>query len=93
VAAIATASTGEGPRDHIRPPYSELQNYPEKSTDWVQGWRRPFPFEDGDLVPESENFKGGVGSTAKEHAHSSEETEYAFQHELTVVTWGNVSLG
>jgi hypothetical protein len=68
-----------------------LQSYPEESIDRVQGWPRPFPFEDGDLLPESENFKGGVASTAEEHADGSEETEYAFQHELTVVTWRNVA--
>jgi hypothetical protein len=52
---------------------------------------RPFPFEDGDLLPESENFKGGVASTSQEDADGSEETEYAFQHELTVVTCRNVA--
>jgi hypothetical protein len=63
-----------------------LQSDPEKSIDTVQGRTGPFPFEDGDLLPESENFKGGVASTSQEDADGSEETEYAFQHELTVVT-------
>lgn len=68
-----------------------MQSDPEKSIDTVQGWTWPFPFEDGDLLPESENFKGGVASTSQEDAHGSEETEYAFQHELTVVTWRNAA--
>jgi hypothetical protein len=55
-----------------------LQSYPEESIERVQGWTRPFPFEDGDLLPESENFKGGVASTAEEHVDGSEKTEYAF---------------
>jgi hypothetical protein len=70
-----------------------LQSDPEKSIDTVQGRTRPFPFEDGDLLPESGNFKGGVASTSHEDADGSEEIEYAFQHELTVVTCRNERLG
>ena len=40
---------------------------------------------------ESENFKGGVASTSQQDADGSEETEYAFQHELTDDTWRNVA--
>jgi hypothetical protein len=50
-----------------------LQSYPEESIDRVQGWTRPFPFEEGDLLPESENFKGGVASTTEEHADGQRE--------------------
>jgi hypothetical protein len=45
-----------------------LQSDPEKSIDTVQRRTRPFPFEDGDLLPERENFKGGVASTSQEAA-------------------------
>jgi hypothetical protein len=68
-----------------------LQSCPEKPVDRVQGWTRSFPFEDGDLLPKGENFKGGVASAAEEVADGGEETEYAFEHELTVVTWRNVA--
>ncbi len=104
MAEIANASTSEArtmPSDHrlrlhddedVGPSRPQaLQSDPEKSIDTVQGRTRPFPFEDGDLLPESENFKRGVASTSQEDADGSEETEYAFQHELTVVTWRNVA--
>ena len=70
---------------------SVAQSDPEQSIDTVQGRTRPFPVEDGDQLPESENIKGGVASTSQEDADGSEQTVYAFQHELTVVTWRNVA--
>lgn len=54
-----------------------LQSCPEKPIDRVQG-TRPFPFEDGDLLPKGENFKGRVTWAPEEDADRGEETEYVF---------------
>ena len=38
-------------------------------------------FENGDLLPKSENFDGRVASTAKENADHSEDGEDEFRHD------------
>lgn len=35
-------------------------------------WPRPFPFEDCDMLPEGENFEGGVAATAEEVSFKKE---------------------
>ena len=64
-----------------------VENRPEGSIQGVPRWPRPFAFEDGDLLPEGEDFEGSIASTAEEDADGEDE----FEHELTVVTWRNVA--
>jgi len=60
----------------------------------VQGRPRSLALEHGDLLAESHNFQGSIGSGPEESARSSQEAEKELKHELTVVTWRNaISIG
>ena len=47
------------------------------------GQRRPGPlaFEHGDLLPESENFQGGIGATAEERANGCQDCNQEIEHD------------
>jgi hypothetical protein len=60
---------------------------PEQPVTGVQGWPRSLALEDGDLLAESQNFEGSIGSCAKQSAHGSQEADKELKHELTVLTW------
>ena len=72
------AKTGAVPADdrfglhnnqRIFPPGPDAaKSGPEEPVESIQMGTRPFPLEHGDLLPEGENFEGGVAATAKEHA-------------------------
>jgi hypothetical protein len=61
---------------------------PEQPVTGVEGWPRSLALEDGDLLAESQDFQGSIGSYAEESAHRSQEIEQELKHELTVVTYG-----
>ena len=44
-----------------RPPTA--QDRPKEPVQRIQDWPRPFAFEHGDLLSESQNFEGGITST------------------------------
>ena len=50
--------------------------------------RRPraFPFEDGDLLTQCEDFQRSGSATAQEDSDGNEEPEEEVEHETTVVT-------
>ena len=50
-----------------------MEGRPEESVQRVQYWPQPFPLEDGDLLPESEDFEGGVARAAEEDAESGQD--------------------
>jgi hypothetical protein len=72
---------------NIRPsrPYVP-QRGPEETVEAVQGGSRPFSFEHGDLLPQRENFQGGIHTSAEEDADGSQECGDQMEHESTVVT-------
>ena len=53
---------------------------------------RSLAFEHGDLLAESEDFQGGIGSW-EENAEHNQDSKEELQHELTVVTRRNARLG
>ena len=59
---------------------------PEQPVAGIQGWPRSLALEDGELLAESQDFQGSIGSGATESAHGGEEREKEWKHELTVVT-------
>ena len=66
---------------------------PEEPVTGVQRWTRSLALEDGDLLAESQNLQGSIGSGTKESAHGGPEGNKEL-HELTVVTWRNaMSIG
>ena len=71
-----------------------LRTGPEQPVAGIQGWPRSLALEDGELLAESQDFQGSIGSGAKESAHGGEEREKEWKHELTVVTRRNaMSIG
>jgi len=46
---------------------------PEESVQRVQYWPRRFPLEHSDLLPESEDFEGGVAPAAEEDSDGGNE--------------------
>ena len=46
---------------------------PEQPVQGVQLWAWPFPLQHGDLLPEGEDFEGGIASTAEEDSDGDEE--------------------
>src|ERR1700693_1044164 len=44
-----------------------VKDRPEESVQRVPYWPRPFTFEHGDLVSQSEEFEGRIASTARRH--------------------------
>jgi hypothetical protein len=64
---------------------------PEGSVQGVPCWLRPFAFEHGDLLSESQDLQRSVAPTAEEDADHGEDGEDEFRHELTLVTWRNVA--
>jgi hypothetical protein len=62
---------------------------PEQPVTGDQGWPRSLAFEDGNLLAESQDFQGSIGSGPEESAHGGQEGEKELEHELTVVTWRN----
>ena len=59
---------------------------PEQTVQEIQSWPRTLAFENGDLLAKSEDFDGGVASTAEENADHRKDGENEFRHELTLVT-------
>ena len=59
---------------------------PEEPVQPIETGTRPFPFEDGDLLSESQNLHRKVTPTAEEDADDSQDGKDGFDHELTVVT-------
>jgi len=47
------------------------QSGPEEAVEAVQRGSRPLTFEHGDLLPQRENFQGGIQTTAEEDADGS----------------------
>jgi hypothetical protein len=67
---------------------------------WSSGYRqvpgiqlrpRSFTFEYGDLLPEGEDFEGRFAPTPEEDADHGQDGEDEFGHELTLVTWRNLT--
>ena len=44
---------------------------PKQPVDRVQGWPRSLAFEHGELLPQSEDFQGGIASGTEENAEST----------------------
>ena len=59
---------------------------PEEAVEASQRRPRPLAFEHGDLLPESEDFQGGIGATADEHADGCQDCEQEIEHGSTLVT-------
>lgn len=57
------------------------QPNPEQPVPRIQPRPRPFPLEDGDLLPQGQHFQGGVTPTAKEDSHSGQESKCESEHE------------
>ena len=64
---------------------------PEQPVERVQGQTRPFPFQNGDLLSESENLQGVVGTIPEEGGGGSQECEDEIEHESTLVTLRDAS--
>ena len=57
--------------ENVRPSRPQLaQDGPEEAIEPSQR-ARPFPFEDGDLLAQREDFNGGIRATAEENARCS----------------------
>lgn len=46
---------------------------PGESIQGIQFWPRPFSFEHGELLPEGQNFEGGIPSTAEKQSDADNE--------------------
>ena len=66
---------------------------PEEPVETVEGWSRPFSFEDGNLLAKREYLKSGTGARANEDADCGHKCRNQVQHESTVLTSRNVSGG
>jgi hypothetical protein len=52
-------------------------------------WTRPFPLEDGDLLPKNQDLQGGVLATAEEDANGSQKSKDELEHKPYVVACRN----
>ena len=83
------ANDGLGLHDDedVAPPRPRAaQGSPEDSVQPIEVGPGLLPFEDGDLLSESQNFQRKVTPTAEEYAHDSEDRKDGLDQELTVVT-------
>jgi hypothetical protein len=53
---------------------------PEEPVESAQGRAGPFPFEDRDLLSQSENFKGDIAAIPKENTHGGDESGDEYEH-------------
>ena len=60
------------------------QSGPEEPVETVEGWSRPFSFEDGNLLAKREYLKSGTGARANEDADCGQKCRNQVQHESTV---------
>jgi len=68
------------------------QRSPEEPVPGVQFRPRPFAFEHRNLLPEREDFDGGIAPGPEEDTDHGEYGEDEFEHEFPLVTWRNVVL-
>jgi hypothetical protein len=59
---------------------------PEQPVQRIQPRTRPFPFENGHLLPQSEDLQGSIMPTADESSDSGHKSEDEFEHKPSVVT-------
>ena len=73
---------------NIRPSRPQMpQGDPEETIPSAKGWARPLTLEHCDLLPQCEDFKRDVRSTAEEHTDGGEESEDHREHQTVVVTY------
>jgi hypothetical protein len=65
------------------------QDGPKQPVASVQGWPRSFALKDGDLLPESEDFQGGIASGTEENSDCNQQSDEGLDHEVTFLTRPN----
>jgi hypothetical protein len=59
---------------------------PKQPVASIQGWPRSLAFEHGELLAESEDFQGGIGSRTEEYRECTQHSDEELDHEILVVT-------
>ena len=57
------------------------QRNPEQPVPRIQPRTRPFPLEDGDLLPQGQHFQGSVMPATEEDSHGGQESKNESEHE------------
>ena len=57
------------------------QASPEQPVPRIQPRARTLPLEDGDLLPQGQDFQGSVVPTAEENSHQGHESKNELEHE------------
>ena len=82
-----------GPHENVGPAGPEAaERGPKEPVQGVELGPWTFPLEYGNLLTEGEDFEGGVAAAAEEDAECGEDREGELEHELTLVTWRNVTM-
>ncbi|HKE29375.1 MAG TPA: hypothetical protein VKB88_43795 [Bryobacteraceae bacterium] len=87
---------GRPPRDRDRQRHNQddtgpawlkaAEGGPEQPVAGIQGRPRSLAFEHSDLLAESQDFQGYIGSGADQSVRGDQEGEEKLDHELTVLT-------
>jgi len=64
---------------------------PEQPVRGVHFRTWPFASEDCDLLSQRKDFEGGITATAEEDTSGGKESEGAFEHGPTLLTWRNLA--
>ena len=68
-------------QEDLGPPRPQAaEGGPEEAVARIQGWPRSLAFEDGELLAESEDFKGCIASRADENTEGSQDIEKELDH-------------
>ena len=74
--------------ENFRPAFSDAaQCGPKQQVKGVHLWARPFPLEDGDLLPQSEDRQGEIATATEANSDGDQDCRDEFVQELTVHTW------
>ena len=74
-------------QDDIGPAWPKAaEGGPEEPVAGVQVWPRALAFENGELLPEGQDFQGGIGSRTEEYRDCTQHSDEELDHEILVVT-------
>lgn len=74
--------------ENLRPAAPDAaQCGPKQQVKGVHLWARPFPLEDGDLLPRSEDRQCEIATATEANSDGDQDCRDEFVQELTVHTW------
>ena len=74
--------------ENLRPAGPDAaQGGPKQPVKGVQRWARPFPLENGGLLPQSEDLQCQIATATEEDSDGDQDCRDEFGHELTLVAY------